>query len=526
MNSIGYQRIRGVLLLLVAIALVGLATTSLAIRQSATVPRTSAGPTSVQVHAAIGHQTIEGFGALAATRVTDGRDTLTPVLRARAIDAVYAQVGITMGRIDAALLESPGGYDVRRNDNGDPNVIEWKGFQTGALDAVRPKLLDLIQKDRFTNYQLGQKINTRWASPWLAKLRATDYNRYLDEAAEQVAAACIYWRKTYGTVPAFLELFNEPLSGNHELNGASTRDLVDIVHRAGDRLKREGFGAVRFVVPSEETEEKSYESAAAILGDSRARAYVGAIGYHPYPYGSAYANIPTILKTSGKGHPDAVRVAARQRLRDLARQYHLPLWMTEVSNGGVDARSYDDFRGRAIHIHDELTYADASAYFGMNNMWDMVSQQNHFGSTAAFFREEGTIVLLENNTEKVHITGIGYAIGHYARWIRRGAVRVDAESADPLVQVTAFRDDASRKIVLVLINNAGDARGVRVTLDGIRIEGEITGEQSTPSAYWAVVPASLPPSPTSFDANLPPLSVTTLAARFPESLAPAGNRPR
>lgn len=524
-----FARIRGALVI-AAIALGLLTATRVAFRLSAArahrapVQPPSAGPTSVEVNAAIEHQSIDGFGATVRTLATDGRDWLTPAQRARAVDAVYRQVGITMGKIDPTLLERRGGFDQGQNDNADPSVIDWTGFETAGLDTVKPKLLALPEALGFENYQLGQMINTRWASPWLAELRGTDYNRYLDEAAEQVAAACVYWRDRFGSVPRFLQLFNEPLSGNGELKGGTTRDLVDIVIRTGDRLKREGFDAVRFVVSSDETEEKSYESAAAILADSRARAYIGAIGYHPYPYGSVYVNVPRLLQTSGMGRPDAGRIAARRRLRDLARTYGLPLWMTEVSNGGVDARSYDAFRARAIHIHDELAYADASAYFGMHNMWDMASHQLHFGSTDTFFREEGNIALLENTTGKLYITGIGYAIGHYARWLRRGAVRLDAVSGDTLLQVTAFRDDAQRKVVLVLINNADAGRGVSVKLDGIRVEGQIRGEQSTPSAYWTLVPPFFPKTATSFDVNVLPLSVTTIAGSVPESSQPARER--
>src|SRR3989338_3365615 len=132
--------------------------------------------------------------------------------------------------------------------------------------------------------------------------------------------------------------------------------------------------------------------------------------------------------------------------------------MTEVSHGEVDPRSFDNLLGRAIHIHDELVYANASAYFGMNNIWDTISHKEHFGNRN-LFSEEGTIVLIDNDdTQTVYITGMGYAIGHYARWIKKGAVRIEAESSDPLVQVTAFRDDSQKRMVLVVINNASTER--------------------------------------------------------------------
>ena len=89
--------------------------------------------------------------------------------------------------------------------------------------------------------------------------------------------------------------------------------------RDGAQLRGAGLPVVRFVVPNEETDERSFATASAILQDREARQYVGAIGYHPYLYESSHANISQILATSGAGRPDPVRVAARQQLRDLGR---------------------------------------------------------------------------------------------------------------------------------------------------------------------------------------------------------------
>jgi O-glycosyl hydrolase len=473
----------------------------------------------VRIDASVAYQVMDGFGASHQPGVLDGRDVLSAALRSRALDAIYRQVGLSMGPLEGPVLESTG--QDGRNDNDDPNVFNWAGFQTSRADALKTKILDRPEAAGFKDFFLFQRVNIKWASQWLKTMRAHEYRRYLDEVAEQVAAGQVYWRDKYGIVPRYQQPFNEPLSGNGELDGGGTQEVVDIIRSTGERLKREGFPDVRLVVPAEETEEKAFETASAILADSRARRYVGAISYHPYPYESAYANIPALLRTRGAGHVDAARVEARRRLRDLAARFHVPLWMTEVSHGAVDARSYDSFRGRAIHIHDELSYANASAYFGMYNMWDLVSHQAHYGSRDGFFQQEGSIALIENESEAVTITGIGHAIGHYARWIHRGAVRVTAEEGDPLLLANAFRDANSKRLVLVLINNAGTARKVTVNLRGARVEGEISGEQSTPAAYWSRLTPLTAAQPGAFTVDLPAVSVTTLAA----PIAMAADRP-
>jgi O-glycosyl hydrolase len=468
---------------------------------------------SISVDGSLTFQTIDGFGATTQSLVYGTRDNLSPDLRARAIDAVYNQVRISLGTA-GSLLESPAGFPERRNDDGDPLTVNWRGFSTTQVDALKRSVVDPASAYGFTGTFLGPTVNTRWASPWLASLRGTDYERYLDEAAEQVLATQIYWRDTLGVTPRYHMLFNEPTSGNGELQGGNERDIVDIVKRAGDRLQRAGFTDVKFVVPSEETEQGSFTSARAVLSDPDARAYVGAIAYHPYPYGSVYASVPRILATSGAGAPDASRLLARQQLRDLARSYGVQLWMTEVSHGEVDARAYEGLRGRAIHIHDELVYADAAAYFGMLTMWDTTAHREHFQGNTNIFTEEGTIVLIEQGTGTIYITGMGYAIGHYARWIRRGAVRLDVATGDPLVLASAFRDAANNGLVIVLINNAPSERPVTVRLSNVELAGALAGEQSTREAYWRRLPDVTPFDATTASINLPPESVTTLGGPF------------
>ena len=471
--------------------------------------RSAAADVVIKVDTGQRHQKLEGFGATHLPLVYEGvGDTLTPTLRTKAIDAVYGQVRLNTGNLSSVVLESPGGFDARKNDDGDPNTFTWAGFDVRASGNFKTKLVDLARPLGFADFYLAGNINIRWASPWLNDIKSTSYTKYLDECGEQVAAAAIYWRDQYSISPSREMLFNEPTTGNGELVG-STADVVAIVKRAGQRLRKEGFSSVKFVVPGEETEARSLEVARAILEDPDARPFVAAIAYHPYPYGSTYASVNNILATSGKGMPDAGKIAVRGQLRDLGRQYGVPTWMTEVSHGEVDPRSMDDVRGRAIHIHDEMVYADAAAFFGMNSMWDMTSQKLHFNDMN-LFSEEGTIVLIDNDSATVTITGMGYAIGHYARWVKTGASRVDATSDDALVLVTAFRDDTAGKLTLVLVNNAAAARTVHVQVAGGTTSGPSTGEISVGSTRWQALPA-VTVSSGGFTIDLPAASVTSVA---------------
>jgi O-glycosyl hydrolase len=471
---------------------------------------------SIRADSSVQHQVIEGFGASFFSEVIGGTDMLTGSQRARALDAVFNQVKITTGQAPT-LIEAPSMgndyYARRKNDNGDPFDLDWNGFNVSPGDTFRQKVVDLLSPEATADIFPEVHMNIRWASPWLKALRPNN-NLFLDECAEQVLAGVTYWKNAYGREPRFAMLFNEPTTGNGELDGGSNQEIVDIIKRAGARLRAAGFGTVKFITPAQETESSSLNTARAIVADPEARQYVGALSYHPYPYGSTYSYIPNVLATSGVGQPDAQKTLLRNQLRDTGNEYGIPVWMNEVSHGldGIqspDLRSFDVVRGRAIHIHDELSYADAAAFYGMLSMWSAESRRLHDGTSQLTNPDD--IVVTYQSSDRVEITGMGYAIGHYARWIRRGAIRIEAASSDPLVLVTAFRDPIQQRTVFVLINNSGGERVLNVALESSSIIGSLTGEQSTAETYWKPLLPFPPAGAASFTLTVPALSVTTVS---------------
>ncbi len=477
------------------------------------LPRVFVKPVTIRIDNSVVYQDIEGFGATTRASVMytgNGlKDLLEPSLRQQAIDAVYGQAGLTMGNLEFWMEPV--------NDDGNPFTYNWKGFMLSGPDTMYRLLVQPALEAGFDNYSLGLKIDMRRHLAWLKPLRNTDYRRYLDEISEFVTAGMIYWRDKSGFTPRYISLFNEPLSGNRELRGGDVNEVIDIIIHAGDRLRSEGFAEVLFIVPGEETVEKSLRTAEAILADDRARKYVGAISYHAYPYHSSYSSIRRILQKSGAGEPEPEEIRIRNELKQLGEKYNIPVWMTEISEGPGNAEyefgADENLRARAIHIHDELVHANASAFFGMNNMWDRRIHEAHFKNrNVGFFTESSSIALIDQDASEVYISGMGYAIGHYARWIKRGAVRIDAMTDDSHIQVSAFRDDAAGRLVAVIINNNDDNREINVLLDNIRIGSPVTGEQSAEGLRWDRITGFAPGAPDRMRLNMLPLSVMTVSA--------------
>jgi hypothetical protein len=313
--------------------------------------------------------------------------------------------------------------------------------------------------------------------------------------------------------------------------------MVDLIKVSGNRLTSNGFGAVKFLVGTEETVTSSYNVAKAILADPQAAQYVGVLGYHEYPYGSPYSSLAWLLNTSGTCHPLADEIQNRNQLRDLANQYGVPLWLDEVSHGsepgggyqGLAGDSFDSVRARAIDIHDNLIYANMNGFWLQGAYWDTVLQKEHFGNDTTLGQLQALdgadfVVLADPTTNTYQLTTGAYSLGHYARWVNPGDIRVDANSDNGLVQISAFRDDTNASEVCVLINNSSQDQTVTLTLANGTFGGQLYGEQSTAGALWSPLSGIVPTDETHVTLMLPAQSVVSLAGPLgsPLDLAVSG----
>ena len=463
----------------------------------------------VEINAAAPHQAMEGFGATTAPLIyQNGADDKVPAaLRKLATQALYGEVRLTLGNVEFGAFEPA-------NDDDDPFHLNQDAFELPGLAAVAQKVVIPARELGADALYPGDPL-TLDATAWMLPLRQSDYSRYIDECAEFVVASVLKWRDATGDIPRFHHLFNEPTLGNTSLKGGGAKEMIDIIKRAGARLRSAGM-TTKFIIPSEYSVVTSTNLAREILADPAARQYVGAIGYHVYPYESPYSDMARILAGPGRGRRDDNELMQRRVLRDLGRQYNIPVWMTEVSHGGLDPRTMDALRARAIEIHDELAYADASAFFGMLAMWDSQSNLEHFGPDRSLLKEEDSIVLIDLASASVMITGTGYAVGHYARWVQRGALRVETASDDSLVMVSAFTDNRRGKASFVVINNADDAKTVRLHLTSLALKGPLTGETSYDEVRLkALGPIAAESSAgDSYVVTVPPRSVTSLGGSY------------
>lgn len=420
-------------------------------------PQRAAPGRDVVIELAGTHQTIDGFGVSARVwsdpHLTGAPGRQVPAkARSEILRLLYGDIGLTRQR---SVLD-PGMEPV--NDDDDPGRTDLSGFDfQGKLSDAHIDLVDEARAAGLTTFSAAPVVLEEWMRP--------------DETAEYVEWAITllrHWRDL-GAEPPYFSPVNEPALRA----GRSAEWLRDVVRDLGRQLDDEGF-RTRLVIPDDLNPTESLARAEVVLGDPEARPYVGALGYHLY----------------GGDASDEAALAA------LARQYDLPLWMTEYAPGG--ASSWPGALQWAGQMQRLLTESDVSA---IDYMWGF------FGS-----QDDNALIGLRFDGDRYDgydVRPMFDAVGQFSAAIRPGAVRVDARW-DSGGSVSAFTGPGDQ-LVIVLVNPHNESRSVEVqVVDGI-LSGPMSATHSAVDARRDPIDV-VASSSTSLTLELAPESVTTVVA--------------
>lgn len=419
---------------------------------------------TVTLDAAQRFQTIEGFGTSERLfddpHTTETFDAVTkrasavppPADQARILDALYVDLGLTRVR----FLPTDFGNIEPVNDNADPMVADLTKFDFSWKQGDGHIAL--------TKSMIARGLTTYYGAPggletWMTETNPAEY-------AEWVIVMLKYW-KSQGLEMPYYSLKNEPgyRPSGGVWSGAYLRDVTKLL---GARIKAEGL-RTKIVVPDDVTPLEAYGRLVTILSDPEARQYVGAIAYHLYDFGG------------------------RDKVKALAAQYGIPVWMSEYSTPG-------DWLAWATITHDMLATYDASA---VDYMWGF------FGD----WDRSQLIRILVSGSRYVgfDIQRQYYVTGQFSRFVRPGAVRIAASSPDPDIKVSAYLEGA--KVVVVAINSGPRDRAVRFELGTVAscvTSGAAVRTSATEN--WVTLPAIAIDAPR-FAVTLPTKSITTVVAK-------------
>lgn len=298
-----------------------------------------------------------------------------------------------------------------------------------------------------------QLVNDLW-SRGLTSLNFSvmDYDPWIT-TAQQMAEwnmKLLRWLRSQGVELEWFSVANEPQYSATSNRWITGEVMAQVIALMGPMLENEGFLTEIFAPDSLET-GAAVAQASIIMADPAARPYVKALSTHLY------------------GSRDL------SPLKAIAAQYGVPLQMTEYSLPGFDW---------ALIMHDGL----------VNDCSVMDFMSGFFGAWNAAYSLVVLEVAADGRTYTGHKpTDAYYVMGQWSKYVKPGAVRIEATSSDPRILVSAFVKDGKKTAVVV--NTASDTLTVELSgswkmyrtallLDGVR------WSESVPVAVGGVLFAS------------------------------------
>lgn len=421
----------------------------------------------IQVNGAVRYQKIDGWAThLRMWEEDKAGDRYDPSVETYAAQ-VYRFLVDSVG-INAVRLEIPSGMEnptnrwkefregrmsystwqktrfEKINDNGDPNAVNASGFVFDNLDfRVQYMLAPLKQALEAKGEKLYVNVNYtdfRWDET-IAQGSLSHANNPA-EFAEFVNTSFVRLRDKYGITPDAFEVILEPDNTEGWRGGNIGRGLV----AATDRLKANGF-TPEVIAPSNSTMGGAISYFDEMMAVPGAASRVGNFAYHRY---------------GSESSSDLATIRAR------AKAAGIKTAMLEKVDAGIDV------------LLEDLTVGNVSGW----QQWAAASSTKTSDNGGYYARVD-----MSNPTKPVSMAKHSAQLAQVFRFVRRGAVRVDATSGGDK-QSVAFVNADGRYVVVVRTRGAVGEFGVIGLPAGRYAQRFVSDERRTESTDAVEIPSN------------------------------------
>lgn len=388
------------------------------------------GVRSIEIDGAKRYQRIDGFGGSGAYYEWLLRSLREPY-RTEAVDLLFSDLGVNIYRLRAwTKIEI-------MNDDDDPNNFNWEVYnftvdQDQVWNAIEAK------KRGVTKF-----IASVWSPPaWMKSNMEETNDGYLlpemyEEYAEWLSAYILGYKRYHGIDIGWISLQNEPdYTAAWETCIYTPEQLRDLIKVVGRRFEREGID-VKIVIPETSGVQNAIRYIETIMSDPDAARYVDVFAVHLY-------DIPFTSPDQG--------VSWLRSIASYCTRYGKPLWMTEYSYLDYPyAGTYEEALYTAQHIHNTLVYGNASVYL----VWELF-----------WYRGTG-LISISREGDHYNVTPKYYAVKQFFKFIRPDSVRIGANSDNPQILVSAYLNEESGDITIVVINRGKSDITVKILLKNL-----------------------------------------------------------
>ena len=243
---------------------------------------------------------------------------------------------------------------------------------------------------------------------------ANYYVRYIQEYAKR------------GIHIDYISLFNEPHKVYTKINYPEIRLLLR--DHVGPTLQKSGLTTK--IMLSEAPERLSaYKSYPLVLDDPEARKYVAVAAYHGYPYGALQKDFDKIAELKAK-YPE------------------IAFWMDELcyayEAGYPQSKQLPVYEFDDGDVWGNIIFGDLEAGASAWLYWNAILDET--GGPWAVSPIHGNpdpnaqhpVVIINRKTHEVAYTGTYYYLGHFSKFVRPGAVRIETKGKAKGVRVMTF----------------------------------------------------------------------------------------
>jgi glucuronoarabinoxylan endo-1,4-beta-xylanase len=446
------------------------------------------GQSKVTVDVSKEHQTIQGFGAFGGIKAYW---ETPPFYTADFLTRFLDDMGSTIVRTNIFWDLEP------VNDNDSPNNLDLSKFNYQAGSDLA-KQLPYYKALKAAG--LKKLIATSWTPPVWMKLHddpertpAECYNcngcpvgdpnrrvcggrldpKYYEEYAEYLLAYIKILKQEANIDLYALSIQNEPFFANpFESNVVKPEEFADILHVVGEKFRKEGI-TTKIFGPEHMAEwswgvQQNYVN--NIFKNGEDNSYLDVYAVHGYVDGVA---------------PDFGSADGWTALKNnISKAHHKPLWMTETSG-------YPQTQEGAMNLARSMYLA---LRFGEISAWVYWGISGESGSSFSIMADGEPTILY-------------YVSKQFYKYIRPGAIRVDAESDDSGVLPLAFKNPTNGALTLVMINSGDVTKEVSLDIP-VRPDG-FTAYRTSASEN------SVEAGTITNTVSLPAQSITTLVGYGP-----------
>ena len=391
------------------------------------------------------YQTMDGFGAAMTESSAYLMSNLSPIEREVLMHDLFSKEGIgisfvriPMGASDFAL--SNYSYNDIPTDQMD---LDMEHF---TLARDEQYVIPMLQLAKEKNPHL-LLMGSPWSAPaWMKTTKTMNGGSLMDIYHDAYALYFVRFIQGYGQrgLPIYaITPQNEPLhqTTNYPTMYMTATQQIQFINALGQAFESHEIDTL-IIAYDHNWDQPSYPN--TILGNPLSRDYTAGSAFH------CYAGSVTQQLTTKRIYPDK------------------DIWFTECSGG----RWATNFSSNISWNMENVFIGSINAFSKSVLLWNLALDEQDGPTNGGCSNCRGVVTIHPDGTYTRNEEY--YMIGHFSKFVNRGAVRVETESNNQNLLITAF-ENTDGQIVVVVHNKANTSLTFNLAIQGSNQNYMITG---------------------------------------------------